>query len=237
VDQAIAKTFNCPFCGHTATEFLAYGVVSPVFQECRIVGGGFRKNAKCPSCGSLDRERLLLLYLQRQTAVFSCSPRILHVAPEPHLGQRLKAASVNYLSIDLAPQRAMLQADICAIPFADSAFDLVVCNHVLEHIEEDQVAIAELFRVTASGGVAILQVPLALALSTTREGKALQSDKDREDVYGQSDHVRIYAIDYIQRLERAGFRVRVYDPDEESGIDLRNRYALMAEEKVYIGIK
>lgn len=228
---------TCPFCQHVSTVFKAHGVVAPLFQTFGIVGGGYRLNAECPRCGSLDRERLVLLYLQRETMVFRKSLRILHVAPEQQLSALLRASTVNYISIDLAAQSAMLQADICNTPFRNNSFDLLVCNHVLEHVKDDAKAISELFRITAPDGKAILQVPLARSLATTLERGPLRSDEEREATYGQFDHVRLYGMDYTQRLAQNGYSVSSYDPDKDAELGLREKYGLIVSENVFVGSK
>jgi SAM-dependent methyltransferase len=235
------KNYLCPYCNSCDVAFIAHGVAGAVFEECEIVGGGFRNNAECPNCGALDRDRLVLIYLRLHTAVFATAPRVLHVAPEDHLAKQLKISARVYLSIDIQPHTAlmdaMLQADVRSMPFPDNSFDLVVCNHVLEHIDDDATALAELFRVTSQNGIAILQVPIGLKLAKTREGLAASTPADRERLYGQDDHVRIYGMDYRERLERAGFTVDVYDPNNDPVPGLCEKYALIPNERLYIGIK
>jgi SAM-dependent methyltransferase len=126
---------------------LPFGSRIPVLLDNQVIGGGYRDNALCPVCGSLDRERLLYLFLRSKTDVFDTPTRLLHVAPEPRLGEMLLAqANVHYLSADLHAGNVMLIMDITDICFPDSSFDAIICNHVLEHVTDDRRAISELAR-------------------------------------------------------------------------------------------
>ena len=124
--------------------------------------------------------------------------------------------------------------DVGALPLDDNAFDLVICNHVLEHIPDDAKAMSELYRVLRPGGEAILQVPISLNLDRTYEDFSILSHEGREREFGQEDHCRIYGTDYRDRLELAGFTVRPLDPVGAFGEDIVRRYALLPEEKLYI---
>ena len=162
----------------------------------------------CPICGSLERHRLVWLFLERRTDLFDGRPRrILHVGPERCLEARFRQIpSLDYLSADIEDPAAMVRIDITDIPYADKYFDIIHCSHVLEHVVNDRRAMSELHRVLADDGWAILQVPIGAA--HTFEDPTVTDPKDRERVFGQSDHVRIYGPDYFDRLEAAGFSVQ-----------------------------
>ena len=163
--------FECPFCSARHPEFLPGGVKQPLFTDLNVVGGGWRENALCPACYSLDRERLLYLFLQSQTRIFADRHAVLHIAPEPGLQRKFQqAGQLEYVSLDMASPSAAVRANLCQLPFADSRFDAILCNHVLEHIADDGRAMRELLRVLRPGAWAILQVPIARALEQTREG-------------------------------------------------------------------
>jgi SAM-dependent methyltransferase len=217
--------------------FLPFGSRIPVLQDNQVIGGGYRDNALCPVCGSLDRERLLYLFLRSKTDVFDTPTRLLHVAPEPRLGEMLLAqANVHYLSADLHARNVMLIMDITDICFPDSSFDAIICNHVLEHVTDDRRAMAELARTLKPDGWAIVQVPLSLVLTHTREDPSKTTPQAREEAFGQWDHVRIYAgHDYEHRLARAGFEVSVFRwtaaADNFGG--RRNVFGLNEKESVY----
>lgn len=233
-----AIKFKCPFCGAHSGTPLPTGFYLPVLKEQNVVGAGYRLNAKCPRCHSSDRERLIYLYLKNRTNVFHDKLRILHVAPERNLQEAFMAAPNNYyLSADLHSPQTMVQMDITHIQYRDNSFDVIICNHVLEHIVDDRKAMSELYRVLKPGGWAILQVPISPLLSRTLEDPNIIAPEEREKVFGQSDHVRIYGKDYIDRLERAGFSVQAYSSLREFGWLAIHKYALQKDENVYIGLK
>lgn len=231
---------ECPFCGARLRSFLPFGLHSEVLARERVVGGGRRLNARCPVCESIDRERLLWLYLKHRTDVLAQSLRLLHVAPEQPIRAQLQdRANIAYLSADLDDDDVMVNMDITRIAYPDGSFDAVICNHVLEHIIDDATAMSELHRVLKPGGWAILQVPISLRLARTFENAALTTPGEREMAFGQSDHVRIYAGDYAERLQRAGFAVEKFfwtREGAEFGVD-GNRYGLNPDECVHVARK
>jgi SAM-dependent methyltransferase len=190
----------------------------------------------CPRCSSIDRERLVYLYLKTKTPVFSEPTKILHVAPEAQLQRVFRECStINYLSADLNSPLAMERMDITRIEHDSNSFDGIICNHVLEHIPDDGKAMSELRRVLKPDGWAILQVPLSLSLRETVEDPTVTNPKERLRLFGQEDHVRIYAAgDYKRRLERAGFRVNLWSAAGEYGDAWVQRYSLIKEEGLYV---
>lgn len=214
---------------------MPYGFKFPVLTEKKVVGGGFRPLARCPVCKSTDRERLLYLYLTQKTDLFTRPHKVLHVAPEPGLEALFESRpEIDYLTADLSSPRVRVRMDITAIDFPDQHFDVILCNHVLEHIPDDRQAMRELHRVLSADGWAILQVPIGLALDATFEDFSVTDPAQRETVFGQSDHVRIYARDYRQRLVDAGFEVETFDWWDDSEFNLgNNRYGLLPDETLY----
>lgn len=211
------------------------GLNNPVLKENKVIGGVRRLNSRCPRCLSFDRERLVYLYLKNKTSVFSDRIKLLHMAPERNLQKALRASnSIDYVSADLNSPLAEFKRDITNIKYKDCIFDVIICNHVLEHIPNDKKAMAELYRVLKVGGWAILQVPVSLKLQKTYEDSTITTPEEREKAFGQKDHVRIYGKDYEDRLKQAGFSVDVYDFVKELGEPLANKYALLKKEKLYI---
>jgi SAM-dependent methyltransferase len=225
--------FECPFCGGRSESFLPFGLTSPVLRERTVVGGGYRSNAVCPSCLSLDRERLVYLFLLHRTDLFASEARVLHVAPEGNLSETLSRRKV-YVAADLMPLDGMIRIDITHIELPDAAFDVVICNHVLEHVPNDRAAMSEIFRVLRPAGWAILQVPFSTSAEATYEDDMVTDPADRDRVFGQSDHVRVYGQDYPDRLRRAGFSVEIRNAAVEFGDALCERYALCKAENVYL---
>jgi SAM-dependent methyltransferase len=127
--------------------------------------------------------------------------------------------------------------DVTRIEFPDAQFDLVICNHVLEHVPDDSLAMREICRVLKPDGRAILQVPISQRLTTTLEDPSITDPHDRERVFGQWDHVRVYGPDYTERLCHAGFSVDIVDPVQRWGIDTVLRLRLNPREKLFIGRK
>jgi SAM-dependent methyltransferase len=165
-----------------------------------------RPQAYCPGCRSAERHRVLYLFLRRRTNVFDRPGRVLHVAPEAGIGARLQEArGIEYVSTDLDPGAAMVAADLTDLPFEDGSFDLVLCNHVLEHIPDDVAAMRELRRVLDPAGLAVMQHPIDAGRAETFEDASVTDPAERERVFFQRDHVRIYGRDFGDRLARAGF--------------------------------
>jgi predicted SAM-dependent methyltransferase len=187
-----------------------------------------RPNAKCPRCGSLERHRTLWLYLCRETNVLSADLALLHFAPEPAIEAPLRASrNLRYTAADLEPARSnIVKADLTATPFADESFDVILCNHVLEHIVDDRAAISELYRMLKPGGRAIMQHPIDANRATTFEDASIVSPRDRLEAFGQSDHVRMYGRDFPDRLASVGFETEVHRYEETVGHAEASRYAL-----------
>lgn len=210
-----------------------------MFAQKDVVGAGYRQNARCPNpqCASLDRERLVYLFLRDRTTLLDDHARVLHVAPEPNLAALLSRRPV-YVAVDLVPHRpGGIPMDITRMAFADASFDVVICNHVLEHIPEDRAALREIRRVLRPSGWAILQVPIALSEAATFEDEFVTDPDAREQAFGQRDHVRFYGRDYADRVRAAGFVVKTYKAATEFGAAFCARYALRERETVYLAVK
>ncbi|NIK72950.1 SAM-dependent methyltransferase [Thermonema lapsum] len=220
------KRYECPICQSRWRKMLPYGRVQ------------MRANALCPKCQSLERHRLIWLYLQRKTDFFSAPHKVLHIAPEVCFVERFKQLpQLKYYTADLESPWADIKMDIRRMPLEDNSFDIIFCNHVLEHIDDEQQALRELYRVLRPGGWALLQVPINYELEHTFEDPSIESPEAREKYYGQNDHVRQYGRDYAQRLEKAGFRVKADAFVKTLPPDEVRRFALPANEILYIAVK
>jgi len=210
----------CPCCKARVRRFTPLGLVK-------------RPEAKCPVCGSLERHRLMWLYMTQKTNLFDGNQKkMLHVAPEPELSSLIqKADYINYLSADLSAPNAMVKMDITDIQYPDNTFDVIYCSHVFEHLQDDRKAMGEFYRVLKPGGWAILQVPITA--DTTFEDPTVISPKERERLFGQHDHVRRYGPDYKDRLMEAGFSVTVDGFVRELDNRTVRRFGLMRDEDVY----
>lgn len=166
-----------------------------------------RADATCPRCRCLERHRFLWLFLKEKTDFFTGKQkRMLHVAPERWLEIKFKEViGQGYLTADLYNPKAMIKMDITDIQYPQQSFDYIYCNHVLEHVVEDVKAMTEFHRVLKSDGWAILLVPITN--EKTYEDASIVDPKERLKAFGQSDHVRKYGADYVDRLGEAGFTV------------------------------
>ncbi len=217
---------ECPICEIKYRKFLPYGRLNP------------RPNALCPDSLSLERHRLMWLYLKERTSFFNAPHKLLHIAPELCFIDRFKSMeNLDYTTADLESPLADVKMDVHDIPFEDNTFDVVFCNHVMEHVEDDIKAMSEIYRVLKKGGWAIIQSPQDYSRSTTLEDPNITDPKEREKVYWQADHVRLYGLDYGQRLQKAGFTVKEDRFVMELPNEMVRRYALPANEIIYFCAK
>ena len=199
---------RCPICERTARRFAPYRG---------------RPFAACVYCDSLERHRGLWLWLRNRIPTGAA---VLHIAPEAGVAARLRCLPIDYVSTDLESPIEMRHDDITALPDATGSFDVVICNHVLEHIVDDRAAMREIFRVLRPGGFAVLQHPIE-ARPDTLEDVDVTSAQERSRVFGQEDHVRAYGWDFVDRLHEAGFRdVVAPEIEREIPVALYRRYGL-----------
>ena len=231
---------RCPVCGAAVRRYLPEGYAIPVLSELDVVGGEHRAERTCPLCHANTRARLVWWHLVSQARILERPARVLHLAPELCIYRRLRAVpTVAYQAADRDGARygfasgRLCAADATALPYPDARFDLVIANHILEHIEDDWGALAEIRRVLRPGGSAILQVPVAQRLAVTREDPSIRGDEEREDAFGQWDHVRLYGLDYPQRLQKAGFAVSCHREHLEQGVTFLARWQVDPREVLY----
>ncbi len=211
--------FTDPIDGKSFRKLLPYGY------------GIQRLNALSPGTLSLERHRLLWLYLKNETDFFTASKKVLHIAPEQcFLDIFKKQQNLTYTTADLFSPLADVKADVCDLPFEDTTFDVVFCNHVLEHIVDDHKAMSELYRVLKPGGMGIFQIPQDLSLETTYEDFSITSEEERKKHFGQYDHVRIYGKDYFDRLRSVGFTVNEINYSATIESDLVTKFCLVPGE-------
>ena len=204
-------------------KFLPYGRVS-------------RENALCPKCLALERHRLMWLYLKEKTNFFNQPAKLLHIAPELCFIDRFEALeNLDYITADLESPLAKVKMDIHEIPFEENTFDISFCNHVMEHVADDIKAMSEIHRVLKPGGWAIIQIPFFPPIpEITEEDPAVTDPSERERLYGQSDHVRKFGLDYPDRLRRAGFEVDENPFVMELPKEKVERHALPKDEIIYV---
>jgi len=213
---------ECPVCQGRFRSFLPYGY------------NQVRENVLCPKCLSLERHRLLWLFLKRRTDFFTANLKVLHVAPEQCFFRTFRnMKNLVYLTADLESPLADIKMDIQDMPFPENEFDVVICNHVLEHVPDDRKAMHEIFRVLKRGGFALLQVPTNYNAEHTYEDPSITDPSEREKHFRQKDHYRLYGRDYLQRLSECGFYVSGENYLAELPAQERERYRLPVQEFMY----
>lgn len=217
------SSYYCPIEERGYRKFLPYGRLKS------------RPNVLCPGSLSLERHRLLWLYLKAKTNFFSKPQKMLHIAPEVCFMKAFeKQHKEQYITADLESPLAKVKMDVHEIPFEDNTFDIAMCNHVMEHVNDDIKAMSEIHRVLKPGGWAIIQIPFFFPLKeVTYEDTSITDSKDREEAFGQDDHVRMYGQDYGDRLEQAGFKVTIDDFVKTLPKQEVIRMALPADEMIY----
>lgn len=224
----VGRGKECPLCGCRRRKFLPYGYVTQ------------RDNALCPNCLALERHRTLWLWLLRESDIGRGAvalPRLLHVAPEVALMRKFSRIyakqPADYVTADLESPLADLHFDIQHIPLEDESFDVVICNHIMEHVEDDRLAMREILRIMRKGGWGVILSPVDLQREKTFEDDTITDEAERTRIFGQYDHRRIYGRDYAERLRDAGFEV--YECDYANLIPAKEKqlYAL-TDEPLYI---
>jgi len=215
-----------PIDGSSYSKFLSYGYKS------------IRKNALCPGTLSLERHRLLWLYLDKETNILSSNLKVLHVAPEQIFYKKFKNFKHwDYLTFDINSPIADIKGDLKSMQFKDESFDLIICNHVLEHIEDDRRALKEIYRVLKRGGISILQVPININRKQTFEDFNITSHQQREKYFGQYDHVREYGLDFKERIEEIGFEVEMLNYGVNFSKKMKIKYGLLENDLIPIAKK
>ena len=195
-----------------------------------------RVNALSPSTLSLERHRALWVYIKEYTGFFTEHIKMLHLAPEYCYIKRFKSMkNLDYVSGDLNSPWADYHFDVHSIPFEENSFDMLMANHLLEHVDDDYKVLDEFFRVLKPGGWGVLQVPVDWNNPNTEEDKSITDSVERERLYWQSDHVRLYGYkNYPDRLRGAGFDVEIFDMKNQLGEERYSKYCLGEERWIFI---
>ena len=220
----LGKGKQCPLCGCQRRKFLPYGYVTS------------RENALCPNCLALERHRLLWLWLVRESDIgrgAMALPKMLHIAPEVALMRKFKKMYAStpdrYVTADLESPLADMHFDVQQIPLEAESFDAIICNHIMEHVEDDGKALRELYRILRRGGWGVILSPVELEREHTFEDDTITDKAERTRIFGQYDHRRIYGRDYAARLREAGFEVYDIDYKNELSKAEQELYALPAD--------
>lgn len=194
----VGRGRECPLCGTRRRRFLPYGYVTS------------REDALCPHCLALERHRMIWLWIERNTDLMASRPRLLHIAPEVSLMRHFKRVyrgTEGYITADLESPLADMHFDVQHIPLESRSVDVVIANHLFEHVKDDRLAMRELYRIMRPGGWGIMVVPEDRGRATTFEDDTITVPAERTRIFGQYDHLRVYGRDYDDRLREAGFEV------------------------------
>ena len=236
----IGHRYKCPICGFNAASFSEINVNKTAECKRNIIGNGRRK-CVCWRCKSTDRDRLVYLYLNEKLDLFHGTTdfKVLHIAPETQLAKKImenkhiRYEAGDYFMPGYSYPDFVSKMNILSLEQQDSTYDLIISCHVLEHIKDDLKAMRELYRVLKVGGIAILQVPLCPDLKITEEEDTpTMTVAERIAKFGQRNHVRLYGLDYKERLEKVGFTVECYKPKAAYA-----KYGVNMNEVLYIGKK
>lgn len=218
----IGNNYYCPICKRNFRDFLSNFNIPN------------RKNIICPKCGSFERHRLMWIYLKKYTNFFSAPLKVLHFAPLAFMEKIFKRLpNLDYRSADLNSPFVMFKIDITNIPYNSNSFDVIICNHVLEHIEDDKKALEELFRIMKVGGWAIISCPIDHDRPDKFEVKSINSPEARKQFYGSKDHIRIYGKNFKNYLESFGFKVKELDFSNNIQIKIFKKMRLNRNEQLY----
>jgi len=213
----------------------------PLMKALKVIGSDLI-NYMCPICHSHDRERHLTLFIQRLPNIIDLTGKsVLHFAPERHVLKYLQYAnSSTYICADLYPSNSNIErVDMQEINYPANSFDIVIANHVLEHVVDDRKAIREVSRVLRPGGLAILNIPFSCNNEFTWDDPGINSDYLKTQLCGQSDHVRLYGKDYFVRFAKCGLIPRIiessslFDQDEAIKFGFNPAEPLMLYQKAY----
>ncbi|VYU41723.1 glycosyltransferase [Clostridium tertium] len=240
LSDPISKECECPICNHKIERFLPYQYKKHELDEINkynIIGSDV-ENFLCPQCHCHDRERHLIKYFDKMKIwdKYIKDRRVLHIAPEHNIQKIIHDLNTKeYVCGDLYPTKNyIIDLDITNIQFDNNYFDFIICNHVLEHIPDDLKAMSELYRVLKNGGYAVLQTPYSNEINNSFEDEKIMSDEERKKYYGQCDHVRIYGIDFFDRLKKSGFSLNIIKNEELFTLEECKKYGFNYREDLIL---
>jgi SAM-dependent methyltransferase len=208
------------------------------FKEFAPFGDNRRKNAWCPNCQSLERHRLLSLYFENKTNLYKQSIKLLHIAPEDIFFKTFELQkNIEYYPVDIYPHlypKGTKYFDLLNPGDTDiEKYDVIICNHVFQYIEDDKNAMINLCKLLKPNGWAIMQVPINGKEPVTYEDPTITDPMERLKAFGLKEHVRYYGLDYADRLKAAGFKVLVDDYSAEFSDQDIYKYGFWKADAVY----
>ncbi len=238
--QTADEKCECPVCNQKLERFLPYRYKkhkNDYTAQFQTIGSDV-DNFTCPNCRCHDRTRHLMIYFNKLNVWDECivNKKILHIAPEQHLRQKINEHNpMEYICGDLYPANETIQKiDITNTKFEDNYFDFIMCNHVLEHVPDDSKAMKEFYRILKKGGKAVLQTPYSPILKDSFEDQTKTSEHERKHFFGQKDHVRVYGLDLFERLQSAGFTLKIVKNDELFSREESRKYGVNEREDLIL---
>lgn len=233
----LPKVYKCSICGNNVSFMLPTGTKSEIFNELKIVGGGYRKAVTCPVCGATDRIRWIDYVIENMTGIYTEKCAILHIAPESCIAEKIRRnKEAEYTTGDIIPDEVDVRVDLTKIQFADKTFDYIIANHVLEHIEDVDSALNEVKRCLKDSGKFLFSFPVCPTCKTI-EKKGRLTDEERLKLYGQADHCRLYGSDATESIEKIGFSVREYNVSNMMTPEEIKQRRYLLQDRVYIATK
>lgn len=219
----LGRRYRCPCCGWSLRHF--------------TVGGASLKakpNGYCPRCNSKPRHRWLWMFLQERTDLFEVPQRVLHLSPAFSTSRCFNTLPhLCYTSADLLTKHNIdVKMNLSDATFKAQSFDAIICLHVLEHVEQDQPAIHNLYRMTKPGGWVIIGVPIRLD-QPTYEDPSITEPQARKAAFGEKDHFRFYGNDLAERLRHVGFEIETHKVSDLP-LSYQQKYGLKPEEVMFL---
>lgn len=228
------KNIYCELCKSYPGAWKYIGEDYDIFKTKKVTGAS-RRRGGCPVCGSSDRERYVYYIIKNHTSLLDGkSHKVLHFAPERMLSEKIRnTCKDKYITADIMPGKGDVTADITNLQFEDESFEYIICNHVMEHVSEEELAFSEIRRCLTAEGIFILTVPICWE-EKTYDNKKIVSEEERIRYYGQRDHVRLYGNDIVERIERFGFRVELYLCNKVVDEEKRKKYGFISRDAVFL---
>ncbi len=229
----IGNTVYCPCCDKYFSRFLDFKIDLDYNNP-----ENYKETAAstvCPFCRSLPRHRMICAWLDTQVSSMK-NKKVLIFAPEYSVLLYLNRKNLICVTADLFAKDVDLVIDIQAIDLPNNSYDYILCNHVLQHVPNDQVALKELKRILNVGGKIEITVCQDFSLGSTIFSKDIISKEDKMKIYGQPDYCRLYGGDFEQIMQKSGFKVDIFSEELcPNNIGAKQGPSSLDSPNIYIG--